>query len=497
MNDDVLVEGDPVVLVDEPAGVLAFSTATPALRPRWFDGRLLAPAVLTIEQSYRRFLAAASAGSGGAGVVDGLEVDTTGAPSALRFTVAPGLAVAATGRLLVLESTLEIARAVLLPGAGPGTPMQLFVLTLVPAEQVLQASGAGSPSHVREVALLRARPHLWRLPPATKGAPLDPTLHLRSLAASDYLRAARGEQAALTTAKGLRSTGWCRGAGRADGDEVPLALVAMASGQVVFIDRWAARRERIVEPPARRAAFVTAMRPLDLFLAEVLQFQCQLAGDEGVQPLPGAPPPAPAPAPALCPDLQGVLGEVHGAFSDLINADDTRVMIERREVAAVDELPLPGGRTGLFAITAKLAQQLAPPIQPAQSQLVQRGFVELPPAGYLPVTAQPSVNEQARALFGPGVDVRVCVTRPDFLAHALEEAQHMDRISLVAGLGDAARRPEVDVLVPDGIARTAPPPQGAYALQVRLGADKQSPGHLRGTLRLDGRADGGLTAHAA
>ena len=40
--------------------------------------------------------------------------------------------------------------------------------------------------------------------------------------------------------------------------------------------------------------------------------------------------------------------------------------------------------------------------------------------------------------------------RPDFVAHALEEAQHMDRISLTRGLDNTEALEEVDILVPDG-----------------------------------------------
>src|SRR5262245_64314120 len=55
-----------------------------------------------------------------------------------------------------------------------------------------------------------------------------------------------------------------------------------------------------------------------------------------------------------------------------------------------------------------------------------------------------SVNDQVRALLGDGVDLCFCIVRPDYVAHALEEAQHMERISLTDGLDDPAHRPEVD-----------------------------------------------------
>ncbi|HET6765709.1 MAG TPA: hypothetical protein VFH27_18645, partial [Longimicrobiaceae bacterium] len=53
-------------------------------------------------------------------------------------------------------------------------------------------------------------------------------------------------------------------------------------------------------------------------------------------------------------------------------------------------------------------------------------------------------------LMGEGVDLRFCSVRPDYVAHALEEAQHLDRICLLAGVADPAQKQQVDVLVPDG-----------------------------------------------
>jgi hypothetical protein len=47
--------------------------------------------------------------------------------------------------------------------------------------------------------------------------------------------------------------------------------------------------------------------------------------------------------------------------------------------------------------------------------------------------------------------------RPDYVPHALEQAQHMERISLLSGLDDPANKQEVEILVPDGeIIRSAP-----------------------------------------
>jgi hypothetical protein len=93
---------------------------------------------------------------------------------------------------------------------------------------------------------------------------------------------------------------------------------------------------------------------------------------------------------------------------------------------------------------------------PPERALIHWGFAELPPAGYLMVMpgSTVSVNQQVRRMMGEGVDLRFCIVRPDFVPHALEEAQHMERISLLEGLDHPERKPQVDVLVPNG--RIAP-----------------------------------------
>ena len=108
---------------------------------------------------------------------------------------------------------------------------------------------------------------------------------------------------------------------------------------------------------------------------------------------------------------------------------------------------------------------------PRGRRLLGCGITELPSAGYLPVEARSTVtvNDQVRAWMGEGVDLRFCAVRPDFVAHALEEAQHMDRISLLAGLDDPAAKPPVDILVPDGELVAAGLPAGAgYVVETAL-----------------------------
>ena len=77
---------------------------------------------------------------------------------------------------------------------------------------------------------------------------------------------------------------------RAPGASAPPRSPAMRStsaswpapaDQPLFLDEWTARRERIETSPRRYWAGRMAMRPWNVFLAQVLQFQCQLAERAG------------------------------------------------------------------------------------------------------------------------------------------------------------------------------------------------------------------------
>jgi hypothetical protein len=118
-------------------------------------------------------------------------------------------------------------------------------------------------------------------------------------------------------------------------------------------------------------------------------------------------------------------------------------------------------------------QLSAAPAAPGGSrqELVDRGFVELPSAGYLPVTPETSdLRDRLSAQFGPGVQLWLSAVRRDQVPHEFERAQHMDRISLLRGLHDEAHREQVDILVPDGLITAAQGGLG-FAVDFALGQD--------------------------
>ena len=183
--------------------------------------------------------------------------------------------------------------------------------------------------------------------------------------------------------------------------------------------------------------------PLDVFLAQVLQFQCQLVGI-GTDRRPDDTDP--------CADERRALQEVDavlGTLSEMSGPEIRPAAI--REDSQTSWSPVSANCTTLVA-GALLGTRLSP----SGSLLIDHGIVETAAAGYLPIDLRKDVRAQVRAFMGAGVDLRFCTVRPDFVPEAFQEAQHMDRISLTRGLDDPGRLEEVDVLVPDGTFESAP-----------------------------------------
>src|SRR5690606_21752437 len=80
----------------------------------------------------------------------------------------------------------------------------------------------------------------------------------------------------MISGAGLRSDVWCRVAPGIGGDEVALAVFERGGSVITWLDTWTARRELVETSPQRYWGRRLAQRPLDEFLAQLLQFQCQL-----------------------------------------------------------------------------------------------------------------------------------------------------------------------------------------------------------------------------
>ncbi len=554
MPDVTIAPGLGVVLRDPSRGHTVIPSPSRLTRLHYFDGKFLRADDLALEQRYQRLLAALGNQAGGAaGIAHGYDCALEGG----LLRLGPGLALDGIGRVLDLPETIRVDIAALLEAsrqpsnqgrvvpqarfagafaeceAGADTPPddlledgQLYIVTIGHAEafcgeedvygKLCETACVDSTERpfTLEGIVLRAVPWPMPLPlPASAAVALD-RLHLRSRVASVYFEAERraSGRASLISRTGLDSEAWCRGALAAGGRDVPVGLLARAGDTTVFLDPWTPRRERMETPPRHSWAWRMAMRPWNAFLAQVLQFQCQLRDALSATPPDGNPDP--------CADVRGVAGEASETMGVLIQylgtlaesfagADVAGVAAgdvvagDLRGDGGVGSLaaapPFPGGITALRALEARLRAAEGFGSTPRKDRiLIDRGIVELPSAGYLPVVAEGdvTVNAQVRALVGPGVDLRFCVVRHDYVPHALEEAQHMERISLLVGLDDPNARPEVDILVPDGLIdeRTIRP--DGLAFEATLTFDSLD-GEIRGVGRGEAHAAGGAALHFA
>ncbi|HEX8693774.1 MAG TPA: hypothetical protein VF746_15235 [Longimicrobium sp.] len=482
----------PLVLVGAESGLTLIPQPTPLLRLNYFDGKFLRADDLSREQAYFRSLVELSNRAGGAGVVNGLDVTLAGGGAQLGLS--PGLAIDPRGRVLFLPHDARVDLAEVIrrsrppTGSGSGTAgvsgspgfaecveasvqppvpetsfaSDLYLIALVHAEALCGeedvygklceeacTTSTNRPYRLDGVAVL-ALPLL--LDEAACTAPWLGRRHLRSRVASAYFADERERLGEEMSGARLKTRLWCVGAGAETGSLVPLAVVSVSGGAAQWLDEWTARRERMQTPPRRYWQWQMAMRPWPVFLAQVLQFQCQLADCAGEEPEGEDDPCAP----------QRTLLREAATLLESVERSLQRSTTDRTAVA---------GMTRLRAeITAALDQ--AQPAETGPRILIDRcGIVELPPAGYLPVVpGQVDVNTQVRRLLGEGVDLRFCVVRPDYVPHALEEAQHMDRICLLQGLANPGDRPEVDVLVPDGEELEGPRPRGmGFEVRVAFG----------------------------
>lgn len=473
--------------------------ATPLTRLNYHDGMLLRSAALQREQQYVRHLSQLSNQAGGAGIVHGFDCSAAGG----SLTIGAGLAIDPAGRVLRLgqpvtvgidelirksradqpaaaagqpagEVPAEFVRCQVRPGDDQPPTLQqhnLFLITIGHAEAACGQSeiyadpcraaceSSSAYAYLLEGVIIRAvpldAPLAWQQYPELTGK------HLRSLVASAFFAWEQQRAGQLISRTGLESNAWCRGALELAGGDLAIGL--LATGSSPFLDTWTVRRERMESPPRHYWAGRLAMRPWNVFLAQVLQFQCQLrhclreppadAGDD--------------PCRQIVDEAARLMAELlpqYAAISErLAGAPD-------RSSGGSASAQIEAGLQRMRAIQSRL-QSL--PQGPASAQwLIQCGIVELPSAGYLPVVpASPlSVNQQVRAMLGDGVDLRFCAVRPDFVPHALEEAQHMQRISLLAGLHQPDQRPQVDVLVPDGQVQAAvnQPPGELHELTLDL-----------------------------
>jgi hypothetical protein len=534
-----------LLVVGDEGGVTVVNPSTPLKRLNYFDGKLLRAGDFNVEQNYLRHLVALSNQGLGSGVVYGYDT-TLGSGDTIE--IGPGLAIDPSGTVLLLQAAMSqniqalieqsrrsttpaattaasAARASLSTAnlgvfndcvqiaAPPPTAVvpvsDIYVIAICAAEALCGQSDvfgklceeacvtATDRPYRLDGIVLRAIPLQLVTPfPTSHSVSIGGNLYLRSKVAHSWYADEVRKHPNAVSRNGLLSEVWCLGSSYDSGCcEVPLAVVARAGTTTIFLDPWIVRRERMDAPSRRYWQWTMRMRPWDVFLAQILQFQCQLAdlldgvatpGNRGNSP---------------CQPQQEALQQA----SDLIQQVRSGLVSYRSAVGArIADQPavLALSLTQVADLHEKLTRVIAAgQVVPAKDRiLIRGGIVELPSAGYLPVIngSDVTVNDQVRALVGDGLDLRFCVTTADYIAHAVEEAQHLERISLLQGLDDPSNKPHVDILVPDGtLATSSTPKAGLFDATMAFSAEQTGGLIYRGAGREEVRASGGMALSMA
>jgi hypothetical protein len=471
------------VLIRETNGIVAIPRSSPLRRLHYFDGKFLRAEHLTLEQDYQRRLVEASNQAGGAGVVYGLDCTRAGND---ELEVGPGMAIDPQGRVILLPQNQVLGITDLIERSRqkpvvqraetpiaktafgecetrtqtkPGIVQESTDLYLITVGHTEACCGtedvygklceeacvtSTSRPYIIEGVVFRAEP----LPPEVTAPLLTPSTRnwsanqLRSRVASAYFRY-YDQGVNDGTAPSVLTTGLaCLGARLPGGENVPIALLARQGCTTLFLDTWIARRERMEAPARTYWAGCLHLRPWHVFLAQVLQFQCHL---NALFPEGKASTVARDPCQERRTRLADALKGFVKGYPKEVEMLRAAFPQEKLSLALQDMRTIASNLEALTPVALDLADQV----------LIQGGIVELPSAGYLPVDAKSAwtVNQQVRQLLGGGLDLRFCRVRPDYIPHALEEAQHLERISLLQGLKDPKNKPEVDILVPDGTIR--------------------------------------------
>jgi hypothetical protein len=408
---------------DAGAGV---SVGGPISRLNPADGLFLKAVHLDGMQKYSSALSAALGIAVGTGVVYGFELKIQ--DNVLIAT--EGLALSAAGR------PLQSGTALKLPLTGDYLPPLdnadgFWLIVLEPAEELAgseNAYGAVCAEPCEGVGTIQpwinslVRLRLQKQTMEGLSTFTDPQRR-RNWLASRYFEKERQRtdpwvvpKARATAIPPLLTRTWGEGGVAPAEAAVPIGVLQKTVAGFV-LDTWTARREVNGPPGAVRWDGHLARRSWPVFLAQVLQFEDQLRSMGGVQGKSVA-----SKKPIVGPQqklVEGYFSSVEGtAVGELKNFKKFKSRWQELEKSSF----LNDGRS-----------------------LVEMGFAELPPAGYLDSLDGQDWLGRITELFDGRVTLRFCAVRADYVAGAVQAAQHLDRIPLDP---TAQPLPEVDILVP-------------------------------------------------
>ncbi|MDR7081035.1 hypothetical protein J2X01_000304 [Arthrobacter ginsengisoli] len=360
------------------------------------DGLFLRAAHLEAIQEYARSLALSAGMAAGTGVVWGFPLRLL--PDSLE--VGPGLAIHPQGFAL---QSIEAATLDLEQLNNDGT--SYWILEAEPGAQLYEGSepsygnicqdscpGATIQPWQQDTVLFRLRAETF---PGLDDLDTDSA---RSRLASHYFERERRLLEPWLTPRDstgrvspLLTRSWAQGLpAKPDAKGVPLALLVKVGNEWV-LDVWAARRDIDGAVSSRALLSRLGMRPWNTFMAQILQFQAQLAE------------------------------------TSLESSHTDEVSIKR----AVEVIGETIRRLGEERAEHLLSGYLAGLREGPASTLDEAGFTELPPAGFIADPGQEGRSLQSlTAFFGGKVGLRLIRSSADAALSAVAEAQHLDRIPL-------------------------------------------------------------------
>ena len=478
---DTETAGTELALAFEPPGFEQIPGSTILTRLNYYDGKFLRADDLRLEQDYFRRLVELDARAGGSGLVYGFDV-TAGSGDTL--TIGGGLAFDGTGRVLYMPAafTVELQKLIAatrnsLEGKQASAGSSSFAICPPDAGDAKPPAPSGAEFYVLTIAHAE-----------DACGEEDVFGKLCDDGCATSTDRAFLVEGVIVRAEAVHAEDAVRQLGEGERVSYPLAarlgLLRRREGRRPLPDQQGGSRLRDLVQRRRRAHRLggsdRSRRPPDVAhlrgrvggasRADRDAAAPVLAGPDvhaavGRVPRPGAAVPVPAPVGARRPrrgcDRDRSLRSAHRGHPKGVDARQParersraggarfrhgdRRPPDRRDLRRAPPLRnrrSASWRSTNFAATCSSSSRRhrCPPGRSSSTG----GLVELPPAGYLPVTpgTTPSVDEQVRRLLGPGVDLRFCVASADYVPRAFESAQHMDRISLVAGLEDAGEEAE-------------------------------------------------------
>lgn len=404
--------GDALSAAEESVSATSTTSGIRRLNPA--DGLFLRAEHLDQMQTYARALTLAGGISGGAGVAYGYGLALDG--SDLHIT--PGLAIDPSGAPLRMDEPVTVSLAPLSTPAARFWIVEVIAGPDQPADSepvygnlcADPCSGASIQpwldSSVRiQVTANDTLPKLASVAPSV----------LRNWLASAYFEQERRDGPPWLTpgqsgqVAAINELPWSgpQPAVAPSPAGVPIGALLRVDNEWV-LDVWIARRDLIATPPRDAWEWRLGLRPWAVFIAQVLQFQAQLAGTPGV----------------------AMLGDA--VFGD---AEQFYEVIQKN---------VPRSRRAIEQMWDEWQRKHRQPL--LDGSLAGNGFGELPPAGFLPAPAgQGELQQQVGAIFGANVVTHVHHNSADAALRAVTGEQHLDRIPL----NQPDHKPVVDVWIPD------------------------------------------------